>query len=138
MIGNVLYCNVEDYFEVIRHYRHTGKRSSPFCKDVMRYCENHARMIVDNDTDVNSILIELSGQTATSETIIKLERKIMSLKDVMSGEQKNLNTAATSILLNKEERNATIAESTVKIEELRKEINSAKIDLHKILLQVYR
>ena len=88
--------------------------------------------------DVNSILIDLSGQTANSATIVELEKKIISLKDAMSLEQKKLNASSTSSLLSKEERNMTIGESTVKIEELRKEINNAKIELHKILLQVYR
>jgi hypothetical protein len=52
MICNVMYCNAEGYFKIMRHYRNPGKNSKPFCKDIMRYCEIHARMIAKEDTDV--------------------------------------------------------------------------------------
>ena len=53
MICNVMYCNAEAYFKVMRHYRHHGKDIKPLCKDIMRYCENHARIIAGDDTDVS-------------------------------------------------------------------------------------
>ena len=56
----------------------------------------------------------------------------------MRVDQKKLNAASTSILLSKEERNAAIGESTAKIEELRKKINSTKIELHNMPFQIYR
>ena len=53
MICNVLYCDAEAYFKVMRHYRHSGKNTRPFCRDVVRYCKNHAGMISDDDVDVS-------------------------------------------------------------------------------------
>lgn len=87
---------------------------------------------------INVDSIELSGQTATSEMIIELEKKITSLKDKISLGQKKLNAADISSLLSKEERSVTITEHAATIGELRKEINSANTDLHGILLQVCR
>ena len=91
-----------------------------------------------NALDVNSIVIKLTGQTQSSETVIELEKKIESLKDDMTKEQKELNSVSTSSSISKEEKAIIITESTVKITELRKELNSVKVELHKILLEVYR
>jgi len=91
-----------------------------------------------NALNANSITIQLAGQTHSSETILSLEKKIVSLKDEMKVEQESLTAVSTSSTISKEERQSSINESTVKLVELRKEINNAKIELHKILLQVYR
>jgi len=80
----------------------------------------------------------LAGQIQSTETILSLEKKIESLKDEMKIEQEKLNSVSTSSAISKEERQISITESTIKSQELRKEINSAKAELHKILLQVYR
>ena len=56
----------------------------------------------------------------------------------MKIEQDNLNQISTSSTINKEERLATINESTITIDQLRKDLNSTKVELHKLLLQVYR
>ena len=88
--------------------------------------------------DANSISIQLAGQTQSSETIVMLEKKIESLKDGMMEEQRKLNSISTSSSIGKEERQIAITESTIKVAELRKEINSTKAELHKILLEIYR
>ena len=80
----------------------------------------------------------MAGQIQSTETILSLEKKIESLKDEMKIEQEKLNSVSTSSAISKEERQISITESTIKSQELRKEINSAKAELHKILLQVYR
>jgi len=49
-----------------------------------------------------------------------------------------LNSISTSSAISKQERQISITESTIKSQELRKELNSTKAELHKILLQVYR
>ncbi len=53
MICNAVYCSAEIYFKVMRHYRNPGKNSKSLCKDLMRYCENHARIIAGDETDVS-------------------------------------------------------------------------------------
>ena len=105
-------------------------------KIVSNSCQVTTAKTVANNAD--SIEIQLAGQTATSDTVIELEKKIAELKDLMSAEQRKLNTAATSSTISDEERRTTLAQSTKMVEDLRKEINSAKVELHKILLQVYR
>ena len=105
-------------------------------KIVSNSCQVTTAKTVANNAD--SISIQLAGQTATSDVIIKLEKKIAELKSKMSIEQKKLNIAATSSTISDEERRTTLAQSTKVVEDLRKEINSTKVDLHKILLQVYR
>lgn len=89
-------------------------------------------------TNVNSISIKLAGQTQSSQTIIDLEKKVDSLKDQMKVEQEKLNKVSTSSSISKEEREISITESTIKLQELRKELNTTKAELHKILLEVYR
>ena len=91
-----------------------------------------------NAIDANSISIQLSGQTENSATIIDLEKKITELKNSMKIEQDKLNQVSTSNTISKDERLATINESTIMIDQLRKELNSTKVELHKLLLQVYR
>ena len=91
-----------------------------------------------NAIDSGSVSIQLTGQTPSSETIVTLEKEINSLKDEMKTEQDKLNAVSTSSSITKSERQTVIDELTLKITELRKEINSTKIELHKILLEVYR
>lgn len=86
----------------------------------------------------DSISIILAGQTQSSETIMTLENKINSLKDEMKIEQDKLNSVLTSSSISKEERDNTISDSSLKIDQLRKELLLTKVDLHKIILQVYR
>lgn len=88
--------------------------------------------------DVNSISIKLAGQTQSSQTIVDLEKKVESLKDQMKVEQDKLNEVSTSSSMSKEEREISITESTIKLQELRKELNTTNAELHKILLEVYR
>lgn len=87
--------------------------------------------------DVNTISIKLAGQTQSSQTIVDLEKKVESLKDQMKVEQDKLNKVATSSSISKEEREISITESTIKLQELRKELNTTNAELHKILLEVY-
>ena len=91
-----------------------------------------------NALDSDSISIKLAGQTQSSDTIITLEKKIESIKDEMKSEQDKLNAVSTSSSITKEERKSAISESTAKLAELRKEVNSTKTELHRILIQVYR
>lgn len=91
-----------------------------------------------NAKDANSISVLLAGQSATSSTILELEKKINDLKGVMKIEQDSLNAISTSSSISKEEKQSSINESSTKIIELRNELNAAKVELHKILLQVYR
>ena len=91
-----------------------------------------------NALSASSIAIQLAGQTQSSETILQLENKIESIKDEMTIVQKALNSASASSSIGKEERQKLISEATDKSVELRKQLNSAKVELHKILLEVYR
>ena len=91
-----------------------------------------------NTLNPDSISIKLAGQTLSSENIVLLEKTIESLKDQMQVEQEKLNSVATSSTISKEDRQIAIAESTIKVQELRKELNLTKIELHKILLEIYR
>ena len=91
-----------------------------------------------NAFSANSIKIQLAGQTQSSKIIVELEKKIESIKDKMNIEQERLNSASTSSSISKEQRQIIISETTDKFVELRKELNSVKVDLHKILLEVYR
>jgi len=91
-----------------------------------------------NALSANSIIIQLAGQTQSSDNITALEKKIESIKDEMVVEQKRLTVALTSSSITKEERQIIISEATDKSIELRKDLNSVKVELHKILLEVYR
>jgi hypothetical protein len=43
-------CGTESYFKILySHYRNSKK---PFAKEIMRVCENHAKMIADEDTRI--------------------------------------------------------------------------------------
>ena len=50
MICNILGCNTESYFRIL--YCHYNKSKIPFAKEIMRVCENHARMIADEDSEI--------------------------------------------------------------------------------------
>ncbi|WP_067960704.1 hypothetical protein [Nitrosopumilus sp. Nsub] len=50
MICNILGCNAESYFRVL--YSHYHKSKTPFAKEIMRVCENHGKMIADEDTEI--------------------------------------------------------------------------------------
>ncbi|WP_420544588.1 hypothetical protein [Nitrosopumilus sp.] len=91
-----------------------------------------------NAINPNSISITLAGQTSTSSTIMELEVKIRDLQDLMQLEQQRLNSILTSSTLDKNEQQTAINESSEKVMDLQKQINQAKIDLHKILLEVYQ
>jgi len=67
-----------------------------------------------------------------------MEKQIGTVKDLIQVEQEKLNSASTSSSISKEERAIAISELTVKSQELRKELNSLKVELHKILLEIYR
>ncbi|NND86583.1 MAG: hypothetical protein HKM23_04545 [Nitrosopumilus sp.] len=51
MICNALYCNAEGYVKLMRHY-FRGNDSKPYFRDIMRYCEVHAKRILSDDTNV--------------------------------------------------------------------------------------
>ena len=50
MICNILGCNTESNFRVL--YSHYNKSKIPFAKEIMRVCENHAKMIADKDAEI--------------------------------------------------------------------------------------
>ena len=50
MICNILGCNTESHFRIL--YSHYNNSKKPFAKEIMRVCENHARMIVDEDSKI--------------------------------------------------------------------------------------
>jgi len=50
MICNILGCNTESYFKILYSHYHDSKK--PFAKEIMRVCENHAKMIADEDTRI--------------------------------------------------------------------------------------
>ena len=56
MICNAMYCNAEGYVKVIKYY-YDDRDSGPFAKDTMRYCEIHAKKIVDDDTVVKIVVL---------------------------------------------------------------------------------
>ena len=101
---------------------------------------NSCQMSTGKITAVNpsTISIKLAGQTSSSSDVITFEKKIDEIKDAMKVEQDHLNSISTSSTISKQEREIAITESTIKIEQLRKELNDTKVKLHKILLEVYR
>jgi len=52
MICNILGCNTESYFRIL--YSHYNNSSKPFAKEIMRVCENHARLIGEEDSMVQA------------------------------------------------------------------------------------
>jgi len=50
MICNILGCTTESNFRVL--YSHYHKSKTPFAKEIMRVCENHAKMIADEDAEI--------------------------------------------------------------------------------------
>jgi len=51
-----MYCNTEGHFKVMRYY-YDGRGSKPFTKNIMRYCEIHAKKIVGDDTVVKTVVL---------------------------------------------------------------------------------
>ena len=51
MICNILGCNVESHFKIL--YSHYNNSSKPFAKEIMRVCENHAKMIAEEDSTIH-------------------------------------------------------------------------------------
>ncbi|MDH3394885.1 MAG: hypothetical protein OEL52_01875 [Nitrosopumilus sp.] len=51
-----MYCNAEGHVKVIRYY-YDDIDSGPFAKDIMRYCEIHAKKIVGGDTVVKTVVL---------------------------------------------------------------------------------
>lgn len=51
MICNILGCNAEGYVKLMYYYFRDVERK-PFCKEIMRVCEIHARKITSHDTNV--------------------------------------------------------------------------------------
>ena len=52
MICNILGCNTESYFKIL--YSHYNNSKKPFAKEIMRVCENHAKMIADDDSRIQT------------------------------------------------------------------------------------
>ena len=50
MICNILGCSTEAYFKIL--YLHYNNSKKPFAKEIMRVCENHAKMIANEDTRI--------------------------------------------------------------------------------------
>jgi len=52
MICNILGCNTESYFKIL--YLHYNNSRKPFAKEIMRVCENHARLIGEEDSMIEA------------------------------------------------------------------------------------
>jgi len=52
MICNILGCNTESYFRIL--YSHYNNSRKPFAKEIMRVCENHAKMIGGEDSMIQA------------------------------------------------------------------------------------
>ena len=52
-----MYCNAEGYVKVMRCYYYNGRDSKPFAKDIMRYCEIHAKRIAGDDAVVKTLIL---------------------------------------------------------------------------------
>ncbi|MDH3279178.1 MAG: hypothetical protein OEL84_07240 [Nitrosopumilus sp.] len=50
------FCNAEGYFKVMRYY-YDGRDPKPFARDIMRYCQIHAKKIVGGDTVVKTLIL---------------------------------------------------------------------------------
>jgi hypothetical protein len=59
MICNILGCNTEGYVKMMYHYFHSDSKK-PFCKEIMRVCENHAREIMVDDTNIKVQALSLA------------------------------------------------------------------------------
>jgi hypothetical protein len=51
MICNIIGCNAEGYVKMMFYY-FQGDMRTPFCKEIMRVCEIHARQITAEDTNI--------------------------------------------------------------------------------------
>jgi hypothetical protein len=51
MICNILGCDTESYFKIL--YSHYNNSKKPFAKEIMRVCENHAKMIAEEDSTIH-------------------------------------------------------------------------------------
>jgi len=51
MICNILGCNAEAYVKLMFYYFQENS-TKPFCKEIMRVCEIHARKITAEDTNI--------------------------------------------------------------------------------------
>jgi hypothetical protein len=51
MICNILGCNAEGFVKLMYYYFYSNSKK-PFCKEIMRVCENHARKITAEDTNI--------------------------------------------------------------------------------------
>jgi len=53
MLCNILGCNTESNFKLL--YYHYLNSKKPFAKEIMRVCENHARLITNEDSSIKVI-----------------------------------------------------------------------------------
>ena len=51
MICNIMECNAEGFVKLMFYYFQSNSKR-PFCKEIMRVCEIHARKITSEDTDI--------------------------------------------------------------------------------------
>ena len=51
MICNILGCSTESYFKIL--YSHYNNSKKPFAREIMRVCENHAKMIAEEDSTIH-------------------------------------------------------------------------------------
>lgn len=51
MICNMLGCNSEAFTQVMFYYFEDSMKK-PFCKEIMRFCINHAKMISKENTSI--------------------------------------------------------------------------------------
>jgi len=51
MICNILGCNAEGFVKLMYYYFHSNSQK-PFCKEIMQVCENHAKKITSEDTNI--------------------------------------------------------------------------------------
>jgi hypothetical protein len=52
MICNILGCSTEAYFKIL--YLHYNNSKKPFAREIMRVCENHAKMIAEEDCTIQT------------------------------------------------------------------------------------
>jgi len=51
MICNILGCNAEGFVKLMYYYFYSNSQK-PFRKEIMRVCENHAKKITSEDTNI--------------------------------------------------------------------------------------